>query len=397
MMHARRLLVINLGLLIASQAPAASPSVEPTVVLEHDDGDFLWFHPRAASIPDQQGPGKPFIVMTLQKHLFTSDYYSGLYVMTSRDLGQTWSGPTEVPALAWQKDDTGATVAVCDVTPGWHAPSQRLIAFGVKVRYDTAGKQLEEVPRSNEVAYAVYDPAAERWSQWRWLELPDRDGRFFLARQGCSQWIVKEDGSLLVPVYHKGKEGTIYSTTVVRCTFDGAELTLAEVGETLSLSTPRGIYEPSLIEVAGTYYLTLRHDARGYVTRSRDGLHYEPIKAWQFDDSSDLGSYNTQQHWLAHGDDLWLVYTRRGAENDHIMRHRAPLFMAKVDREHLHVLRATEQIVVPERGATLGNFGAAAITAKEAWVTVAEGVWNDQARERGATGAFFIARIRWTD
>jgi hypothetical protein len=31
------------------------------------------------------------------------------------------------------------------------------------------------------------------------------------------------------------------------------------------------------------------------------------------DDGAELGSYNTQQHWLSHGDGLFLMYTRRGA------------------------------------------------------------------------------------
>jgi hypothetical protein len=81
----------------------------------------------------------------------------------------------------------------------------------------------------------------------------------------------------------------------------------------------------------GRYYLTLRNDVRGYVSVSDDGLHFAEPKPWTFDDGAELGSYNTQQHWLAHRDGLFLVYTRRGANNDHIVRHRAPLFMARVD------------------------------------------------------------------
>ena len=46
---------------------------------------------------------------------------------------------------------------------------------------------------------------------------------------------------------------------------------------------------------------------------SKDGLQYGPIHDWTFDDGSDLGSYNTQAHWLVHSDGLFLSYTRRGA------------------------------------------------------------------------------------
>ncbi len=91
--------------------------------------------------------------------------------------------------------------------------------------------------------------------------------------------------------------------------------------------------------------------------------NYETFKnkKWTFDDGKELGSYNTQQHWLTHDDGLFLVYTRRGAGNDHVMRHRAPLFIAQVDPLRLRVIRATERVLIPERGATLGNFGAAPI------------------------------------
>ena len=52
-----------------------------------------------------------------------------------------------------------------------------------------------------------------------------------------------------------------------------------------------------------------------------------------------------------------MVYTRRGADNDHVFRHRAPLFIAEFDTERMCLIRDTERIAVPERGARLGNFG----------------------------------------
>jgi hypothetical protein len=158
----------------------------------------------------------------------------------------------------------------------------------------------------------------------------------------------------------------------------------------------RGLCEPSVVPFRGKYYLTLRNDQCGYATVSDDGLDYAPIETWCFDDGAELGSYNTQQHWLAHRDGLFLVYTRRGADNDHIVRHRAPLFMAAVDTENLRVLRATEKVVVPERGAEMGNFGAVAINENESWVTVSEGMFMKDSKERGAEGATFVARILWT-
>ena len=46
--------------------------------------------------------------------------------------------------------------------------------------------------------------------------------------------------------------------------------------------------------------------------------------------------------------------------------------MAQVDPKRLRVVRKTEQILVPERGARLGNFGVTDVSPDETWVTVAE-------------------------
>jgi hypothetical protein len=151
-----------------------------------------------------------------------------------------------------------------------------------------------------------------------------------------------------------------------------------------------------LVRYGGRYYLTLRNDRAAYVTVSGDGLKWVAIREWTFDDGRPLGSYNTHQHWLAHGEGLFLVYTRRGANNDHIPRHRAPLFVARVDTDRLTVIRSSERVLIPERGAELGNFGVAAVSPTESWVTVSEGVWSDAARKKGADGSTFVARVIWS-
>ncbi|MBX7168861.1 MAG: hypothetical protein K1X74_21170 [Pirellulales bacterium] len=371
--------------------------VELEEVLSHDDGKYLWYHPRATVYPSAAGDRVvPEPLITLQRHLHVSDHYDGLATMHRQAQGG-WTEPRPEPALAWRKNAAGETVAVCDVTPGYHAPTGKVIALGAKILYDEAGNQLTAKPRSNEFAYAVYSPDAHggHWSEWRIVELPETEAGYHLVTPGCAQWLVEPDGSLLVPLYHKGASGEAYSATVVHCTFDGTTLALAERGTTLELGEVRGLCEPSLARYRGRYYLTLRNDLRGYVTASDDGLHYASIRPWTFDDGGELGSYNTQQHWLAHSGGLFLVYTRRGANNDHIIRNRAPLFMAPIEPETLQVVRASEQIVIPERGGELGNFGATAISPAESWVTVGEGVWSDDARKRGAKGTVFIARVQW--
>lgn len=375
--------------------PVLDFDIKLETVLTHDDGEFLWFHPRVAAIPGAGTDGAPAVVMTLQKHLRVSDFYSGLYTMRTDDLGASWTGPEAIPELDWTHDAAGVIQAVADVTPGWHAPTGKLVALGARVRYSPRGQQLEDQPRAHQTAYAVYDPATRAWTPWRILQMPP-DAKFNFARNACAQWLVEPDGTLLVPLYFGPDATTPHSVTVARCSFDGEELRYVEHGDEMSLNVVRGLCEPSLAFLHGRYFLTIRNDLKGYVTAGDDGLHYAPIREWTFDDGEDLGSYNTQQHWVAHSEGLFLSYTRRGANNDHIPRHRAPLFIAQVNPDTLQVIRATERVLIPERGATLGNFGAAAVSPDESWVTVSEGVWNDDIRRRGAEGATFIARVIWS-
>ena len=388
------LLLVVAGLSVVQAVEPLEYTVKLETVMKHDDDKFLWFHPRAAAITNAE-KGQPSMVMTIQKHLMVSDYYSGLHFMTRASSDGPWSEPMLPPELDWQKQPDGVTISVADVTPGYHAATGKVIAIGCLVRYSPKGVQLDDVKRSHQTVYAVFDPKTSKWTPWQTLELPP-DEQFNFARNACAQWLVKPDGTLLIPLYIGTSAKDRYSTTVAECRFDGSRISFVKNGDVLRLDVARGLYEPSLAAFGGRYFLTLRNDARGYVSASDDGLHFSKPSPWTFDDGSELGSYNTQQHWLAHSGGLFLIYTRRGAKNDHIVRNRAPLFMARVNPETLQVIRSSEKVVVPERGAELGNFGACAISETESWVTVSEGMFMKDSKARGAEGATFVARIHWS-
>lgn len=384
-----------------SAAHADSPlllpfDVKAEVVHKELSPEFCWFHPRVAAIPVAGTDGRPAVVMTIQKHLVASDHYSGMYFLRTDDLGQSWTGPTEIPALAWQFGENDETIAVCDVTPGWHALTRKMLAIGIKLRYSKDGKHLLDKPRSHECAYATYDPELGRWTRWKMLAMPETDRKFFLVAPGCVQWLVNSDGTLLLPIYFKSESGDDYTTTVLHCSFDGQELRYLEHGDELAIRGGRGFVEPSLILHQGTYFLTLRNDKAAYVTKSTDGLHFQPVIKWRFDDGQELGSYNTQAHWLAHSNGLFLTYTRRGANNNHIPRNRAPIYIAQVDPTKVHVLRKTERAVLPERGVMLGNFGAAAITPDESWVTDSEYILGTTPHSKGGDGSTWLGRVKWS-
>jgi hypothetical protein len=157
--------------------------------------------------------------------------------------------------------------------------------------------------------------------------------RFHNSGAGCVQRVDFPNGDIVLPLYFKSQEQKTYRVTVLRCQFDGKQLSVKEQGSEHTVDIDRGLYEPSLTRFRDRYFLTMRNDRAGYVATSDDGLHFGEPQVWRWDDGTELGNYNTQQHWVTHSGGLPLVYTRKGAKNDHVFRHRAPLFIAQVDRE----------------------------------------------------------------
>ncbi len=367
------------------------------------NGKRCWCHPRAGIVP---GAGKnklPRVVMTMNTlHVSGSDVFKAMHVLQTDDLGKTWTKPRESETLAIRYETIGKQkrpVAVSDFWPTWHAKSSQLLGTGHTVVYTPDWKVRS--PRPRHTSYSVYDPKTSRWSIWKKLAMPEGE-KFRDAGAGCAQRFDLPDGTIHLPSYFRppGKNSRV---AVARCTFDGETLRYQKHGTELSVNDrTRGLHEPSLTQFGGTFFLTIRNDKRGFVTRSKDGLKYDPIREWKFDDGKPLGNYNTQQHWVTHSDALFLVYTRRGAKNDHVFRHRAPLFIAQVDPKKLRVIRKTERVLVQERGARLGNFGVTHVNENETWVTVAEWMqtWGPNhiipvKNKYGCDGSVFVARIEW--
>jgi hypothetical protein len=360
------------------------------------DGEKCWSHPRAGIIPDFGKDGAPRVVMTMNSlDLAGSDVFRGMFGLETNDLGYTWTEPSELETLKPRVeiiDGVERPVAVSDFWPGWHQSSEKLLGTGHTVVYTPDWKVTN--PRPRHTSYSVYHAETGNWGDWKKLQMPAGE-KFYNSGAGCAQRFDLEDGTILLPISFKppGKNSRV---TVCRCSFDGENLRYLEHGFELELNDDtRGLGEPSLTRFNGVFFMTIRNDERGFVARSKDGLHFEEYVPWNFDDGRDLGNYNTQQHWVTHSNGLFLVYTRRGANNDHVFRHRAPLFMAQVDPEKLCVIRETEQILVPERGARLGNFGVTDVSENETWVTVSEWMQPHGVEKYGSDGSVFIARIHW--
>lgn len=361
------------------------------------DGKRCWCHPRAGIVPGVGELGLPRVVMTMNTlQLSGSDVFKGMFDLRTDNLGKSWTAPREVSPLAPRFETIAGQrrpVAVSDFWPRWHTVSRTLLGTGHTVVYTPSWKVTN--PRPRHTSYSTYNPETDTWNAWRKLEMP-AGPTFYNAGAGCTQRYDLADGTVLLPISFTppGKNSRV---AVIRCSFDGNKLAYVEHGDVLHIDdATRGIGEPSLTRFDGRFYITIRHDQRGYVACSEDGAHFEPLRTWKFDDGSELGSYNTQQHWVTHSGGLFLVYTRRGGNNDHVFRHRAPLFIAKVDPQRMCVIRRTERVLVPERGARLGNFGVTDISPHETWVTVAEWMQPKGVEKYGSDGSVFVARIKWS-
>ncbi len=277
------------------------------------------------------------------------DLFSGIRMSVSTDDGNTWSEFEVQKGLQPIEDGKYVTVG-CDATPMYHKKTDNIILLGQTAEYEKG--TLHPSGRKRNTFYSVFDKEKKEFRQMKFLEMPkgyDKCGN------GSGQSVELENGELLIPVsYEKDNEQNMYSM-VLRCSFDGENITVLEMGAPLTIHIERGLCEPSLVCHNGVYYMTLRNDECGLVAKSDDGLNYTDLQLWKWEDGSVLQNYNTQQHWMTMGDDLYLVYTRRGADNDHVFRHRAPLFAAKV--ENMRLVKDSEVVIVEQKGARLGNFG----------------------------------------
>ncbi len=330
-----------------------------------------WWQARTAYAPG----AKPAWITTMSETGKTTSHdFHDIFQSISHDQGKTWSAPQLIPSLQRRTRDDGYEVAPGDLWPSWHAATNTILATGKSFNF--RGGKTEDYLQER-VSYAVKKPNTS-WGPLQFLELPKRDHAGYpiiAANAGCTQRYDIPNGDVLLPIrYARDPKNRNYTSTIAQCSFNGEKLEYQRHGTEINIPKGRGLYEPSLTEFDGRYYLTLRADHTAYVTSSTDGLNFDAIQEWKFDDGTPLGSYNTQQHWVTIGGGLFLVYTRRGADNDHIMRHRAPLFIGQVTPDSLRVMRATERVLIQQNHATLGNSGVCRISDNESWITCGEGL-----------------------
>ena len=375
---------------------AADFRIENSTVLI-STGPYHWAQSRAAVIP---GDPARVMVTTQEFEKQGSHGYRDIFSLETTDGAKTWSVPQRIESLGRKMSPLGVEMVMGDLCPQWHATTRRLLVTGKTFgfRKDAKPSEAKDDRAYERVAYTIYSPDKNEWSGLKIMAMPEKDHAghpIIEPNAGCNQRFDLPNGEVLLPVrYRHDPKLRTYTTIVARCTFDGETLTYSEHGSELTTAVMRGLYEPSVIGFQGRYFLTMRGEKTGYVARGADGINYEPVVEWKFDDGKPVGTYCTQQHWITHGEGLYLIYTRKGAGNDHVFRHRAPIFIAKVDPDKLHVIRATEQILMPETGVDLGGgYAPVDVNEKETWVISTEMAFPKS--RQGENNRILLAKIIW--
>ncbi len=352
------------------------------------DGKKCFVHARMTSEPDGS-------VLATAQYLDVSgsDLFSPLMFARSKNGGMTFEDFGERDGFCGAFPEGDLLYCGCDFTPFYHALTGRTVITGHVAAY----RANEKVPvRAKQfVPYMVSDPLNNSVSEMKYIDIHETPD-FNRIGSGCSQTVVLENGDILIPVSHNAEGHGVKSLeAVIRCSFDGEKLTFIERGNSLSADEEaRGLGEGSLAMLDGKFYLTLRSDGHGYVARSNDGLHFEEPVLWRTSDGEILPTYNTQSHWFMLGSQLWLVYTRKVGFNDHVFRHRAPLFAAPFDPQTMTLDNSREIVVVPERGARLGNFSAGNFDENTAYVMAAEWMQPEGCEKYGSDNSIYLTVIR---
>jgi len=380
------LLVLTLSAPVAAASPAADYLIEPKRIYENDgSNDFWWTHTRCAAIPGQGEAGGPAILCTASQDLndnHTDVFYDIGYTI-STDLGESWTPYSVIPQYQWKTMPNGYGGMLIDPVPVYHAATGKVLLLGMAQTYDASYGKRQTYP-----AYAVYDPSSGTWSaDWQLFSWPPVYGH-----AGSSYpYVDEQTGSVLWPIHSTAGSGALQ---VVTASFDGTALVYqsmsGSVANTGSNGNRSGI-EASLTRFGGEYFLTSRDDSYNRLAKSADGLLWQPAVDLLWEDGTPVsGSMNTQMHWIARPDGLYLVYTRQDSINEDMFRYRAPLWMAEVNPATLRLMKETERIVMPNTTdrAQLGNFGTLDVTPELSIVTSNE--WKSL-----QPNSTIVSRILW--
>ena len=293
-----------------------------------------WFAPHVTPLPDGRWMGTMVTVSG-------SDFYGEPMFCFSADEGRSWSTPEPIPPFRARKlPGTEIMDAVGEGCPFTSPVDGTVFAFGCTVYYSQKGnvvwdKDVDQFSLPRELGvYASWGPETG-WSERKVLPLPSAKMSY---RTSATQLAFTPDGKCLVPIYLAVKRGMwgphpsdIYGVTAPLYKQNGDIFELVSEGRVYTIDKSRGFMEPSAVRLAdGSYAMTIRaEDDNMYVATSPDGVTWDDVRPWRWDDGTPLVTHTTQQHWVRIGDRTFLLFTMKTTENEHIFRFRAPLFIAE--------------------------------------------------------------------
>lgn len=359
--------------------------ITTNVIKGNYDGKSCFVHARACAVSRER------LIMTTQLlNVLGNDAFSGIFTLQSFDGGKSWTPPVKDMAFAPKTAENGLIYVPSDATHLFVRSAGADLCACHQVYYKQGGI-TPVFGQKRLCTYTTYDFKRNCYRPIKTVDIPPEFR--YGAAAGSAQFVEKTAGEVLIPLYTRDNEWKYMLSVVILCDFDGETLSLKKMGRPMTYSFGRGLYEPSLCRFEGRYYITLRNDDYGFCAESSDGLNFSEPKHWRWDNGEIVPTYNTQQHWLICGGALYLVYTRRTESNSHVFRSRAPLFMARVDTKKLCLIRESEQTVVPERGARLGNFGVSQADDNFAFITAAEWMQPVGCEKYGSDNSVFVVSV----
>ncbi len=345
-------------------------------------------------VPQLATDGQTTLLSWMDLKLTGSDVFCGTHMARSEDGGRTFGAPKAQERLCDTVRDgirTAYTGEAC-----YSRVHRRWYGLGYTSRYADDRTPLlipgTWLSAGNDPLFLTVDEKTGEFTSYSRLQVP------FACRSiiPFGQPVELPEGDVLVSFYYNTAEEDKYLVSVVRYAFTPDGLEPVAAGEPMRApELGRGLCEPSLAAFGGKYYLTLRTDERGMWAESEDGLNFAAPRPWVWEDGTEIGNYNTQQHWLRSPEGLWLAYTRRAENNGHVFRHRAPIFAAPFDAERGCLIRDKERILVPELGARLGNFCTVDVSDRESWLITAEWMQPSGCEKYGSDNPFWLVRIFW--
>ena len=337
-----------------------------------------YFHPSVAVMPDGRW------IMTAQV-IKGSDFYGEPVYAFSSDQGKSWS-PAKVIESCRSRDLGGGWVEnVADPRPFVFGDHKEVFVFGCTSIYSAKGNICHqdkptdmEMPKVRAVC-AILHPDGT-WSRQE-LKLPIETDDW---RTTCIQCALVADDEVILPFHFKvgtcmfgGRESLRAGVATARYRIVNGRLQFIAMGNILELNEGRGLLEPSLLKLPDNrgIAMTVRaENGKAYCQVSPDGLNWNLIQPWRWDNGEELATETTQQHWVCCGKKVYLVYTRKDESNKNIFRSRAPLYITEADPENATLIRAAEKIVFPitvhkESIGLFGNFHAVQLDEKRTLIS----------------------------